>query len=93
MDMPASSAGAVGKSSNASKTASIPPPAGTPSAASSPTIDKHNPSYNLTRFLSDHNYPPGYKQALNPEEAKQRSLSQLHDFDTKFKRSENVTRR
>ncbi|KAL7956917.1 hypothetical protein V8C34DRAFT_306222 [Trichoderma compactum] len=91
--MPGSSAGNVGSSTNATKAATIPSPIGTPVAASTSTIDKYESSYNLNRFLSDQNYPPGYRQALSPEEAKQRSLSRLHDFDTKFAQSENVNRR
>ncbi|KAL6795942.1 hypothetical protein GGI42DRAFT_362540 [Trichoderma sp. SZMC 28013] len=92
--MPGSSAGNVGSSTNATKAATIPSPVGTPvAAATTSTIDKYDSSYNLNRFLSDQNYPLGYRQALSPEEAKQRSLSQLHDFDTKFARSENVNRR
>ncbi|KAL7906954.1 hypothetical protein GGI35DRAFT_482325 [Trichoderma velutinum] len=88
--MPGSSTGAVCNSSNASnKTASIPPIISAQIAASSPDFDDYDPSYNLNRFLFDQNYPPGYKQALSPEEAKQRNLSAFRDLDAKFAPSEN----
>ncbi|KAL6823509.1 hypothetical protein V8C40DRAFT_248241 [Trichoderma camerunense] len=50
--------------------------------------DDYDPSYNLNRFLTDQNYPPGYKKGRSPEEAekeaKQNKEAELKDFDIKF---------
>ncbi|KAL6795940.1 hypothetical protein GGI42DRAFT_331544 [Trichoderma sp. SZMC 28013] len=51
------------------------------------TVGDQGPSsYSLDRFLSDvdRNHPPGYEQAQNPAESKERIPEVLRGFDAKF---------
>ncbi|KAL7931693.1 hypothetical protein V8C35DRAFT_282352 [Trichoderma chlorosporum] len=86
--MPDASTGPVCNSSNNLKVASATTTNAQATTSTSAT-DSYDSSYNLTRFLSDQDYPPGYKRTLSPEEAEKEKLSELRDFETKFASSRN----